>query len=113
MNVFDEKNFDAKLYEAAVRWMWRRYQMTLLPVVLIVFGMALAPELTFEEVLEAWCSEGCKLFDYPAEPVPRMRSHLCEYLLRKGHDIPGGLGAWFKSRAEEVRAFADGVSSAA
>lgn len=109
MNVFDE--WDDYLFEGAVRTMWQEYGLTYFPIVAIVFGMAMAPSLTFEEVLDAWCDEGCELFDWPREDPPRLRSLICAKLLERLHDYPEGIDRWFEQRAEEVRAYADRVSS--
>ena len=107
MNVFEE--WDDSLFEGAVRIMWQEYELTYFPIVAIVFGMALAPGLTFEEVMETWCDEGCELFDWPREDPPRMRSTICAKLLEKWHDYPEGVDKWFEKRAEEVRTYADRV----
>ena len=110
MTVFDE--WDDYLFEGAVRIMWQDYGLTYFPIVAIVFGMAIAPGLTFEEVLDAWCSEGCELFDWPQIDSPQMRAMICAKLLAKLYDYPEGIDKWFEKRAEEVRKYADRVSIA-
>jgi len=111
MNVFD--GWDDGLFEGAVRIMWQDYKITYFPAVAILFGMALAPDMTFEEVLEIWCDEGCELFDWPREDPSRMRNTICAKLLEKWEYYPDGVDKWFEERAEEVRAYADGVSAGA
>lgn len=111
MNVFEK--WDDYLFEGAVRIMWHEYGLTYFPIVAIVFGMALAPDLTFDEVLDTWCDEGCELFDWPREDPRQMRTTICAKLLSKMEDYPEGVDRWFDRRAEEVRAYADRVSAGA
>lgn len=110
MCVFDE--WDDYLFEGAVRIMWQEYGLTYFPIVAITFAMAMAPGLTFEEVLEIWCDEGCELFDWPRDEPQRVRALICAKLLARQHDYPDGIEKWFDQRAEEVRKYADRVSIA-
>lgn len=100
--------------KAAIRHLWQRHRITYKPIVTIVFDMALDSSRSYEAALEDWAATQCGPPEQPIAgkryswPASRWHSEICYRLLKAGEECPGGVAAWFKAEAKEVRQLAEG-----
>lgn len=107
MEMWD-KLLERESAAAAVRHLWQEHGITYRPIVMVVFGMACAPDTTYWEVLEIWAQYVAECDGFPAWPASRWHSEICYKLLKAGYAGPSA-EAWMKDRAREVREIANGI----
>ena len=98
-----EKIVERPCAAAAIRHLWQMHQVTYRPIVMAVFGMAVAPGATYWDILEA-------VAQYMGVGSAReWHTDICYHLLKAGAEVEGSAEEWLRSRAEEVRRIADGI----
>lgn len=103
-----EKLLEHEAATVAVRHLWKEYGITYMPIVMVVFGLACAPDTTYWEVLEMLTQYVAGRDGLPAWPVNRWHSEICYKLLKSGYD-GASVEGWMEERAKEVRDIANGI----
>lgn len=87
--------------------LWQEYRITYRPIIEIVAEMAMDMVLGYEDALNEWATAEALETPYACWPASRWHSEICYRLLKAGCEVTGGVAAWMKARAEEVRRLAD------
>lgn len=106
MDTMDEILREAATARTAVRHLWQEHHITYRPIVMVVFGMALDLNRSYDQVLQDWADyEDVYGSKWSAS---RWHSEICYWLLQAGVETDS-VKDWMQERAKEVRQLADRV----